>query len=125
MFLSLRNRNQKEDEIDTVVQPDLSVICDPEKLIDKGCMGPPDFIVEILSPYTSKKDMNEKFRLYERSGVREYWVVDPNARAILAFRRGTNNRYDDEEILDKKGILSSRVLDGFTVDLEDLFSSFK
>ena len=113
--------NQIEDEIDTVVQPDLSVICDPEKLTDKGCMGAPDFIVEILSPYTTHKDLNEKYRLYERSGVREYWVVDPNARAILAYRRGENGYYNNEEILEKTGIMKSSVLKGFALDLKILF----
>ena len=68
---------QSENEIDTIVQPDISVICDPSKIIKKGRLGVPDPIVEILSPSTSKKDLNEKSGLYEKHGVKEYWVVDP------------------------------------------------
>lgn len=61
----------------TVVQPDLCIVCDSAKLDDKGCMGAPDLIVEILSPSTSQKDLGEKYDLYEEAGVREYWVIDP------------------------------------------------
>ncbi|RKX97501.1 MAG: hypothetical protein DRZ90_06090 [Spirochaetes bacterium] len=69
----------KEDEIDTVVQPDMSVICDSSKIMDKGCLGAPDLIIEILSPSTSKKD------LYEKHGVKEYWIVDPGNRYFRVF----------------------------------------
>ena len=55
---------ENEEEIDTIVQPDISVICNPTKIVDRGCLGAPDLIVEILSPSTSKKDLNEKFQLY-------------------------------------------------------------
>jgi len=62
---------KNEGEIDTIVQPDISVICDPSKIVERGCLGTPDLIVEILSPSTSKKDLNEKFQLYEKHGVKE------------------------------------------------------
>jgi Uma2 family endonuclease len=60
-----------------VVQPDILVVCDEEKLDDKGCKGAPDLIVEILSPATSSKDMKEKFFLYEKHGVKEYRMAEP------------------------------------------------
>jgi len=68
-----------------VVQPDLVVICDKSKLTDEGCLGAPDLVVEIISPYTSKKDIKEKYDLYEREGVREYWIVYPGDRAVQVF----------------------------------------
>jgi Uma2 family endonuclease len=76
---------QDDNMIDTIVQPDISVICDSTKIIEKGCLGVPDLIVEILSPSTSKKDLNEKFGLYEKHGVKEYWVVDPGNKYIRIF----------------------------------------
>ena len=75
-----------EDDVDTVVQPDLLVVCDSAKIRERGIWGAPDLVVEILSPSTSRKDQNEKYNLYERSGVKEYWVVEPAGR--FGHRRG-------------------------------------
>ncbi len=90
------------DEIDeliqTVVQPDLSVICDRHKLDEAGCRGAPDLVVEILSPGTAHKDLNIKFERYERAGVREYWIVDPTEKKVMTFVRGANGRYGRPEI---------------------------
>jgi len=73
------------NKIQTVVQPDICVVCDPSKIEDYGCLGAPDMIVEILSPTTGKRDLNEKFLLYEESGVKEYWVVYPKDGAVQVF----------------------------------------
>lgn len=72
-------------EVTTVVQPDLCVICDLTKLDDKGCLGSPDLIVEIVSPGNSKKEMGIKFDLYQEVGVREYWIVNPQEETILIY----------------------------------------
>jgi len=71
---------------DTEVQPDLVVICDPNKLTGRGCDGAPDLVVEILSPSTSYHDKHTKFMLYLNAGVPEYWIVDPEANVITACR---------------------------------------
>jgi Uma2 family endonuclease len=116
---------EPDDEVDTVVQPDLVVFCERSRVTEKGSRGAPDVAVEILSPSTSKKDLNEKFRLYERSGVREYWVVDPGNRSILVYRRGNDGRFDQgelrEPVLDFSPIVSE-VLVGLSIDPEDLFA---
>ncbi|QLB15457.1 restriction endonuclease [Mannheimia granulomatis] len=75
----------KDGNIKTVVQPDLCVICDQEKLDDKGCIGAPDLIVEILSPGNTRKEMKNKYELYQECGVKEYWIVSPEVRAIQIF----------------------------------------
>ena len=67
----------KDNQVTTVVQPDLCVICDQNKLDDKGCIGSPDLIIEILSPGNSKHEMDIKFDLYQENGVLEYWIVNP------------------------------------------------
>ena len=74
-----------DNQIVTVVQPDLCVICDTSKLDDKGCVGAPDLIIEILSPGNSKKEMDIKFDLYEENGVKEYWIVNPMDEAIYIY----------------------------------------
>jgi len=79
--------DEADDDINTVVQPDIVVVCDRNKLDERGCRGAPDLVIEILSPYTAHKDLNEKFRLYERVGVREYWIVHPLDRTVMVFRR--------------------------------------
>jgi Uma2 family endonuclease len=69
----------------TVVEPDITVVCDPAKLDDRGCNGPPDLIIEILSPSTARYDRVVKFNIYREAGVREYWIVDPAARDVFTY----------------------------------------
>lgn len=120
---------ESDDEVDTVVQPDIVVYCDRSKLTEAGARGAPDLVVEIFSPSTARKDLNEKLRLYERHGVREYWVVDPGNRSILVFRpvvgEGGAAVYDYGELREQGrdwSPLASRVLEGFSVDPKELFS---
>lgn len=116
------NQDQLEDNICTIVQPDLTVICDLKKLTKKGCFGTPDLVVEILSPYTSRKDQDDKFHLYEGFGVLEYWVVDPGFGSIQAFMLSEDGCYGDGELFIREGVLKSKVLDGLAIKLSDLFS---
>ena len=73
------------EDVDTVVEPDISIVCDPSKLDEHGCKGAPDMVVEILSPATRRHDRLIKFNLYQRAGVREYWIVDPTGKDVQAF----------------------------------------
>ncbi len=73
------------DDDKTVVEPDISVICDPGKLTDRGCTGAPDWIVEIISPGTASHDYIRKLKLYADAGVREYWIVDPRNERVLVY----------------------------------------
>ena len=74
-----------EDDNKTVVEPDISVICDPNKLTDRGCTGAPDWITEIVSPGTSSHDYVRKLNLYTDAGVKEYWIVDPLSQQIFVY----------------------------------------
>jgi len=89
--------------IDTVVQPDICVVCDSSKLDYRGCCGAPDMIVEILSPSTAKRDLNEKFDLYEESGVKEYWIVYPFDREIHVFLLQETGKYGESIVFERKG----------------------
>ena len=116
--------DEADDEVDTVVQPDIVVYCDTSKLTEAGARGAPELAVEILSPSTSKKDMNEKFSLYEKRDVREYWAIDPGNKAVQVWRRGRDGRYDAGELRDSLrdfSPIASRILEGFVVDPKELF----
>lgn len=81
----LLDSKKTDKEILTVVQPDICVVCDKSKLDDRGCVGSPDWVIEILSPGNSKKELNNKFDLYEENGVREYWLVSPGDMTLSVF----------------------------------------
>jgi Uma2 family endonuclease len=70
---------------DTVFEPDIVVVCDPSKLDKRGCNGPPDLVIEILSPSTARYDRIVKLRRYQQAGVREYWIVDPETNSVQVF----------------------------------------
>ncbi|MGA2547406.1 MAG: Uma2 family endonuclease [Rectinemataceae bacterium] len=117
--------NEDDDEVDTIVQPDISVFCDKSKITERGARGAPDLVVEILSPSTSKKDLKDKFELYEKHGVREYWVIDPSAWSVWVYRLGSGDRFDEGELKERLGDTSpiaSAVLEGFVVDPMELFA---
>ena len=86
---------EDDENDDTVVQPDISIICDREKLGKEGCRGAPDFIVEILSPSNTAIEMQQKFRLYREAGVREYWIIDPEHKTLHV------NLLDNDKIFPK------------------------
>lgn len=77
--------NEANEFIETTIEPDLSIICDPDKLDDKGCRGAPDWIIEVLSPTTALRDMNIKRDLYQQHGVKEYWIVHPLERWVMIY----------------------------------------
>jgi len=119
--------DQAEEDVPTVVQPDVSVICDLTKLTERGCTGAPDLIIEILSPSTHRKDIEIKMKLYERHGVREYWIVDPGNRFIDVYVLQGSGTYPDEPVLylypgaPQQTTLASMVLKNFKLDLSEVF----
>ena len=86
-------KNKEDKNIYTVVQPDIYIVCDLTKLDDRGCLGAPDFIIEIVSPKNSKRDVKDKFDLYQKYGVKEYWIINPNDRNVNVFLRDENGKY--------------------------------
>jgi Uma2 family endonuclease len=113
---------QTDEETMTVVQPDISVVCDSEKLDDKGCKGTPDFIVEITSPATVKKDMKDKLLLYEKHGVPEYWVIHLEENIIMVYKLNEQKRYDRAEIFSKEDKIELKLKeDTVEIDLEKIF----
>ena len=121
----------KEDKSDnTVVEPDIVVICDPSKIDERGCNGAPDLVIEILSPSNRYKDRLLKFHSYLKAGVREYWVVFPDENIIevnvlndeqYLHRLYGINEPDTKEDERAPEIIPVSVLPGFEIDLKDVF----
>jgi len=116
-----KNGETDNDKICTVVQPDICVICDLSKIDKRGCCGAPDMIIEIISPSTGKKDLHEKFVLYEASGVKEYWVVFPESEAITVFLLQDDGKYDSGSVYEFEGQIPVHIFDGSSIDLGDIF----
>jgi len=120
--IRLPQGEEKDEAIDTVVQPDIVIICDPGKLDEKGCRGGPDLVVEIISPSTVQRDFKVKMDLYERVGVKEYWIVHPSDKTVMVFTLGQIGRYGRPEILTKGDRLKTILFAGLTIDLKRVFS---
>lgn len=108
------------DDVDTLVEPDITVVCDPKKLDDMGCKGAPDLVIEILSPSTRRHDKVTKFDLYQRAGVREYWIVDPEAQVVQVHTL-EDGRYHAAMVYTAKQTVPVGVLEGCQVDLGQVF----
>lgn len=113
-------RLNADDEDDTVVQPDLVVICDRSKIDDKGCKGAPDIVIEILSPSTARKDRMVKFQQYLKAGVREYWIVDPDTKTVQACI--LSNGFYITTMYADTDIAPVKVLEGCQINLADVFA---
>lgn len=108
-------------DVRTVVEPDLSVVCDRSKLDEHGCKGAPDLVIEILSPSTRRHDRLVKLRLYQRAGVREYWIVDPETRSVMVFllENGFLRLHED---YGREDVAKVSVLEGCFVELAKVFA---
>jgi Uma2 family endonuclease len=113
---------KKDNEITTVVQPDLCVICDESKIDSRGCIGAPDLIVEILSPGNSAKDVKLKFDVYEKAGVKEYWIVYPVEETVAIFILNEKGNYDGATLYAGNDVIKSHAVTGLTVNVKEIFS---
>lgn len=119
---SFRRKKLRDNEITTVVQPDIIVVCDEEKLQDdRSVDGAPEFIIEILSPGNTKTEIKYKFDLYEENGVEEYWVVYPEYRQIYVYLLNENEMYGRPVIYEAGENIESTVLKGLRIPTNDIF----
>ncbi len=117
----LPEEGESEENCSTVVQPDLLVVCDRTKIKEKYCVGAPDWIVEISSPSSPSMDYVKKLHLYEKHGVREYWIINPQKKQIMIFRLKENGEYDVPEIYIESGVVKVSIFEGFEIKTEDVF----
>jgi Uma2 family endonuclease len=115
----------KKGKYTTVVQPDLSVFCDPEKLDQRGAQGAPDLVVEILSPGNSRRDMKDKFEVYEMAGVREYWIFHPIDSFVLTYLLNEEGKFVGLPAVHSPDTLISHIFPELSFSLGDIFESHK
>jgi len=116
-----------DDDIDTIVQPDVLVVCDREKLGSRAVRGAPDVVVEVISPYSWDRDVRLMMRVYEERGVREYWLVDPGNKTVAVYKRGADGLFGKATALvladTERAAEFSAALPEFVLDLKGLFAA--
>jgi Uma2 family endonuclease len=113
--------SQEDGKVITVVQPDICVICDRSKIDDKGCLGAPDIVVEILSPGNNKKELQNKYEVYEEAGVLEYWIIHPLEKTFFKYIL-TKGQFQSSRMLTIGDEVTTPILPGFVLSLEELFA---
>lgn len=113
---------EADSEVKNVVEPDITIVCDSSKLDEKGCKGSPDMIIEILSPSTAKTDKVIKFNKYEKAGVKEYWVIEPEQKLVSVFWLQANNKYGRPEMYTDEDTIRVSIFSDLEIDLKSVFS---
>lgn len=113
--------DEPDDHIETVVQPDIVVVCDPSKLDERGCRGAPDIVIEVLSPSTAGRDQVTKRAIYERHGVAQYWLVHPTDRVVTIYRRASDGAFATPDIFEARGRVVIAGHDGLAIDWDQAF----
>ena len=108
------------DNVINVVQPDVMVFCDPDKLDERGAIAAPDIAIEILSPSSAQNDRYRKFNLYEKAGVKENWIVDGANKTVEIFAQ-ENGKFTLRDFLLEKDNITSSVLEGLEIKVSDIF----
>lgn len=114
-------QDSSDNYIETVVQPDLLVVCDKAKLDERGCNGAPDLVIEILSPSTAVVDFKTKFNLYQRFGVLEYWIIHPAEQTLLVYKRGADGLYGAADRYAGNDQVPVPLLGDLVIDLAEVF----
>jgi Uma2 family endonuclease len=118
----LPQKSKRNKDIYTVVQPDLFVVCDQSKLDRKGCVGAPDIVIEILPPGNNRKELFDKYKVYEESGVKEYWVFQYGEPFCNQHTHNYKGCFRATRQLTTADILTTPILPGFELDLAEIFS---
>jgi len=113
--------SKADKDIHTVLQPDICVICDQIKLDDRGCIGAPDIVVKILSPGNNKKELLNKYNVYQEFGVKEYWIISPSEKTFLKYTIDDSGKYQPSKLFTLSELITSIVLPGFELNLDELF----
>ncbi|CAH0270472.1 hypothetical protein SRABI27_04232 [Pedobacter sp. Bi27] len=117
----LAKKTQDDKEVFTVVQPDIVVVCDQTKLDRRGCIGAPDIVVEILSPGNNKKELINKYEVYEEAGVKEYWIVSPSEKTFFRYILDDNGKFQPTKLLTEGEEVTTTIIPGFKLILDEVF----
>ena len=118
----LPRRSKEDKEIITVLQPDICIICDLTKIDRRGCIGAPDLVVEILSPGNNRKELKNKFEVYEESRVSEYWIIHPEEKTFLKYILDETGKFQPSYLLTVGDEVITKVLPGFVLNLDYVFA---
>jgi len=116
----LITKSTEDQDITTVIQPDFFVVCDPAKMDTRGCLGSPDFIIEIVSPSTSSRDLRIKYSLYEEAGVTEYWIIHPGDQFVQCYVLH-NGIYKESGVYSEDSNIPVRTIPGLELSVEAVF----
>jgi Uma2 family endonuclease len=116
----LIDENNDSESSRNVVQPDITIVCDKDKLDDKGCKGSPDMVIEVVSPSTASQDYVKKLNLYEKYAIKEYWIVNPNNNNIFIYKLDENKQYSQVKVYDIKEKIKVGIFDDLVVDLANI-----
>lgn len=115
--------NESDEKISNVIsQPDIVVICDKSKLRKTGFFGVPELIIEIISPSTARMDKITKFNKYEKAGVKEYWIVEPEQKIVSVFVLQDNNRYGRPDVFSEEDQITVSIFPDLAIDLKPVFT---
>ena len=120
-FCVMLDNETNDYNIKNIVEPDITIVCDNSKLNDRGCKGSPDLIIEVLSPSTAKIDRIHKFNKYEKSQIREYWIVEPEQKIISVFILQSNNRYGRPDMYTEQDNIKVSIFSDLIIDLNEVF----
>jgi Uma2 family endonuclease len=120
-LLDKKKLKKINQDVYTVVQPDLCVICDKNKLDEKGCLGSPDLIVEILSPDSSQKDLKIKYAIYEEVEVKEYWVIFPFSYVLQQFVLNEKGKYELKGNFTEDEVFTAHLFPDLEINLGEVF----
>ena len=120
-----KDRKSHDDkQVYTVLQPDLYIVCDLSKIDPRGCLGAPDMIIEIISPKSPKRDLKDKFDIYQDHGVREYWIVNPNDENVTVFILDDESKFQFVGMYAEDDKIPVNIFNGdLKVDLTEVFTS--
>jgi Uma2 family endonuclease len=116
----LVDENNDRESSKNVVQPDITIVCDKEKLDDKGCKGSPDMVIEVVSPSTASQDYVKKLNLYEKYLIKEYWIVNPKNNNIFVYKLDENNQYSEIKVYDIKERVQVGIFKDLIIDLSQI-----
>lgn len=119
--LPTKQKSTDDKLIYNVLQPDIIVVCDARKLDDRGCLGAPDIVIEILSPGNNSRELRYKYDVYEIAGVKEYWIIWPESKSLLRYILGLDGRYVPTKMLTLGEQFETIILPGLLVEIDSIF----
>jgi Uma2 family endonuclease len=119
----IKGDEKKNEDIKKVFEPDISIVCNKSKIDEKGCIGAPDLIVEVMSPSSIRLDRVEKFNNYEIAGVKEYWIVEPDGKIVNVFTLQENKRYGRPDLYTETDKIKVSIFPDLIIDLNAVFGT--